>query len=154
MTRLEFVEKYAYGLDGNESMPFSKFVALLGDLADRGCGGHQDLEADTVGIAYIGAGSGFVTITVANGATDIVHLPAAADIEIGHTVRGVVPATGCELRVHDDDDTVVYINNNNTTVNEIALAAGMSFLAVLTSKTTWIVTCFAAAGTVTAPTPD
>jgi hypothetical protein len=154
MTKTEFVDTFLYGLDGQDKVQFDKIVALLEHLADRGCGGHQALEADTVGVAYIEAGTGFVTVTVKTAATDIIHLPAVADVEIGHQVRGVVPATGCELRVHDDDDTTVYINNNNTTVNEIALAVGMSFHAVLTSKTTWIVTCFAAAGTVTAPTPD
>jgi len=154
MTKDEFVDKYTYGLDGNESMPFNKFVALLNDLADRGCGAHQDLAADTVGIAYIGAGTAFVTITVTNGANDIVHLPAVADVEIGHTVRGVCPATGCEIRVHDDDDATVYLNNDKTTVHEAALAAGASFIAVLTTKLRWVLTNYAAAGTVSAPAPD
>lgn len=154
MTREEFVLKYTYGLDGNEPVPFDKFVALLEDLVTRGCGGTQDLEADTVGLSLIGAGAGWVNVTVANAATDIIHLPAVADVSIGHVVRGVCPATGCEIRVHPDDDDTVALNNNHVTVNEAALAAGSMFEARLTLAAGWILFNYSNAGAFTAPTPD
>jgi hypothetical protein len=154
MTKLEFINKYLYGLDGQEVVPYDKFLKLLEDLSERGCGAKVTLVADTVGKAEIEPGDGFVVITPKTNANDIVHLPAVADIEIGHQVRGVCTATGCEIRVAVDDDAVVYLNNNNTTVNEAALAAGASFLAILVAADRWILLNFAAAGTVTSPTPD
>jgi hypothetical protein len=154
MTKEEFVNKYLYGLDGDEAVHFDKILAILEDLITRGCGGTQDLEADTVGIACIGAGTGWVNITVANGATDIVHLPAVADVKIGHVVRGVCPATGCEIRVAEDDDDTVAINTNHVTVNEAALAVGSMFEARLLSATNWILLNYSSAGAFTAPTPD
>ena len=154
MTKEEFVDKYLYGLDGQEKVPFDRIAQLLNDLAEKGCGSTQALAANTVGLALIGAGAGFVVVTVTNNANDIIHLPAVADIEVGHVVRGCCAATGCEIRVHPDDDDVVALNNNHVTVNEAALAAGASFLAMYVAANAWILLNFAAAGTVTAPTPD
>jgi hypothetical protein len=154
MTKDEFLLKYTYGLDGNEPVPFNKFVALLEDLITRGCGGTQNLAADTVGLAVIGSGTGFVVISVTNGATDIVHLPAVADVKVGHKVRGVCPETGCEIRVAVADDTNVSLNDDTTTEHEAALAAGASFEATLVKENQWVLLNFADDGTVTAPTPD
>jgi hypothetical protein len=154
MTKLEFVNKYLYGYDGQEKVQFDKLVAILEDLATRGCGGDQALAANTVGLAVIGAGTGWVNITVTNDANDIVHLPAVAGLTIGHTVRGVCPTTGCEIRVAVADDATVYLNNDKTTVHEAALAAGASFEAILVAADRWILHNFAAAGTYSAPTPD
>jgi hypothetical protein len=154
MTRDQFIKTYTYGLDGNEHVPFDKFVALLDDLITRGCGGTQDLAANTVGLAAIGAGTGWVNIAVTNGANDIVHLPAVADVKIGHVVRGVCPATGCEIRVAAADDDVVALNTNHTTTHEAALAAGSSFEARLLSATNWTLIEYSSAGAFTAPTPD
>lgn len=154
MTKDQFVKTYTHDLDGNEKVPFYKLVALLEDLLTRGMGGDEAVEANTVGLATIGAGTGWVNITVANGATDIVHLPAVAGLKIGHTIKGVCPATGCEIRVAVVDDAAVYLNNNNTTTLEAAIAAGMSFRAVLVAADRWILTCYSIAGALTAPTPD
>lgn len=154
MTKEEFVLKYTYGLDGNEPVPFDKFVALLEDLITRGCGGTQALAANTAGLALIGAGTGWVNITVTNGANDIIHLPAIADIQLGHVVRGVCPATGCEIRVHPDDDDDVALNTNHTTTHEAALAAGSMFEARYTLAAGWILTEYSNAGAFSAPTPD
>jgi len=154
MTKNEHVLKYTYGLDGNETVPFDRVVALLEDLVDRGNGGDQALAAHTVGLAKIGAGTGWVNVTVTTAATDIIHLPAVAGLKIGHTVKGICPATGCEMRVAVADDAAVYLNNNKTTTHEAAIAAGMSFRAVLVAADRWVLTCYDAAGAVTAPTPD
>jgi len=154
MTKDQFVQTYTHGLDGNEEVPFYKLVALLEDLLTRGMGGDQDLAANTVGLAVIGTGTGWVNITVTNDANDIVHLPAVAGLKIGHTIKGVCPATGCEMRVAVAEDAATYLNNNKTTVNEAAIAAGMSFRVVLVAADRWILTCYSSAGAVTAPTPD
>lgn len=154
MTKDQFVKTYTYGLDGNEQVPFDKLVALLEDLLTRGMGGDQALAANTVGLAVIGAGTGWVNVTITNDANDIIHLPAVAGLKIGHTIKGVVPATGCEIRVAVADDTAVYLNNNNTTTHEAAIAAGMSFRAVLVAADRWILTAYSIAGALTAPAPD
>ena len=154
MTRDQFVLTYTHGLDGNEEVPFHKFVALLEDLVTRGCGGNQVLQADTVGLAIIGTGAGYVIATPKTDANDIIHLPKIADVKLGHTVRGVCTVTGCEVRVHPTDDDVVSLNNNHVTANEAALAAGATFMAMKISETQWIIHNYAVAGTITAPTPD
>ena len=154
MSKLDFVDKYLHGLDGQETVPFYKVQAILEDLITRGCGFDQDLEADTVGIAKIDPGAGWVNVTVANDANDIIHLPAAAGLTIGHKVRGVCPATGCEIRVAVADDAAVYLNNDKTTTHEAALAAGASFEATLVAADRWILLNFSSAGAVTSPAPD
>ena len=154
MTKNEFVLTYTYGLDGNEPVPFDKFVALLEHLATRGMGATRVMQANTVGLATIGTGDGYVIITPKNDANDIVHLPAVASIEKGHTVAGVCTATGCEVRVAVADDDVVSLNNNHVTVNEAAIAASMSFVAKYVDTNLWIINCYSIAGAVTAPTPD
>jgi len=155
MTKNEALLKYTYGLDGNEPVPFNKFVALIEDLLNRGCGPDQTLIANSVGLAKIGAGAGWVNITsCANGANDIVHLPAVSECEIGHVVKGVCVATGCEIRVAVVDDDTVAINTNHVTVNEAALAAGSQFEARLSSKLNWTLFNYSSAGAFTAPTPD
>lgn len=153
MTKNEFILKYTHDLAGQDEVPFSRVVAVLEDIADRGCGAEQALTASTVGLAAIGAGTGFVAITSAN-ADHIVHLPAVADLQIGHTVRGRVGANGCEMRVAVADDDDVALNNDHVTLHEAALSAGDSFIAVLVTATAWILTAFASAGTVSAPAPD
>jgi hypothetical protein len=153
MTKEEYNEIYTYGLDGQEPMPFAKFALLLADLAERGCGAKVALAANTVGLALIGAGDGYVVITDTNGATDIVHLPAVADIEVGHVVRGTIAATGCKIRVAVADDTTVYMNGDNTTHRAITLVAGAQFEAILIDATHWIVKHYSNAGAFTAPTP-
>jgi hypothetical protein len=154
MTKEEFKQKYLHGLDGNEAVPFWKIESLLDDLVSQGFGGVQALEADTVGIACIGAGASWVNVTVKTAATDIIHLPGVADVEIGHVVRGVCPATGCEIRVAEADDDTVALNGNHVTVNEAALAAGAMFEARLLTKTAWILFNYSSAGAFSAPTPD
>jgi len=154
MTKEDYNLKYTYGLDGQESLPLVKAIALLNDLAERGCGVKEDLDSDTVGLAIIGAGTGFVRITIGHDADDIVHLPAVADIEVGHVVRGSVGATGCEIRVHPDDDAVVYLNNDKTTHREAALPTNCSFQATLVRPLYWVLLFFAIDGTPSAPTPD
>lgn len=154
MTKDTFVNTYTYGLDGNEQVPFDKLVTLLEDLLTRGMGGDQALAAHTVGLAIIGTGTGWVNVTVTTDANDIIHLPAVAGLKIGHTIKGVVPATGCEMRVAVAEDAATYLNNNKITVNEAAIAAGMSFRVVLVAADRWILTCYSSAGALTAPIPD
>ena len=154
MTKDEAVLKYTYGLDGNEPIPFNKFVALIENLITRGCGPARTMQADTVGLATIGAGDGFLTITPKNDANDIVHLPAIASVELGHTIEGVVTATGCEIRVAVAEDAATYLNNNKTTVNEAAIAAGALFRVKKIAADRWILSHYSTAGAFTAPTPD
>lgn len=155
MTRDQFVLTYTHGLDGNEEVPFHKFVALLEDLVTRGCGGTEALAPDVAAEAItIGTGTGFAVLTPANDADDIVHLPKISEVKLGHKVYGVCTATGCEIRVHPDDDDDVSLNNNHVTVNEAALAAGASFFAMKISETQWILHNYSTAGALTAPTPD
>ena len=155
MTREEFVLTYTYGLDGNEQVPFDKFVALLEHLAARECGATEELAPDLVAEAItIGTGTGFAVLTPANDANDIVHLPKISEVQLGHRIFGVCTATGCEIRVHPDDDDDVSLNNNHVTVNEAALAAGASFMAMKVSETAWILHNYSTAGALTAPTPD
>jgi len=153
MTKEDFINKYTYGLEGNEPVPFGRVVAVIEDIVDRGCGSTQDLTASTVGLAAIGAGTGFVTITASN-ADHIVHLPAVADLQLGHVLRGEVGDNGCEIRVAVADDDTVALNNNHVSHIEAALPAVGSFIAVLVTATAWILTVYADDGTVTAPTPD
>ena len=111
MTRDQFVLTYTHGLDGNEEVPFHKFVALLEDLVTRGCGGNEELAPDVVAEAItIGTGTGFAILTPANDANDIVHLPKISEVKLGHKVYGVCTATGCEIRVHPDDDDDVSVH--------------------------------------------
>ena len=155
MTREEFVLTYTYGLDGNEPVPFDKFVALLEHLASRGCGATEELAPDLVAEAVtIGTGTGFAVHTPANDANDIVHLPKIADVPLGHKIFGVCTATGCEIRVNIADDATAYLNNDKTTVHEAALAAGASFMAMKVAEDRWILHNYSTAGALTAPTPD
>jgi hypothetical protein len=153
-TKANAVLKYTYGLDGQEPVPFDKLVALIEDLITRGCGVYRAMQADTVGLATIGAGDGFVAITPKNDINDIVHLPAIADVELGHVVQGVCVSTGCEIRVAVADDATVYLNNDKTTVHEAALAAGSLFKATKVAADRWILANYSTAGAFTAPTPD
>jgi len=155
MTKNEFVLTYTYGLDGNETVPFDKFVALLEHLASRGCGATEELAPDAASEAVtIGTGTGFAVLTPANDANDIIHLPKIADVLLGHKIFGVCTATGCEIRVHPDDDDDVALNNNHVTANEAALAAGASFMVMKVSETAWILHNYSNAGALTSPTPD
>lgn len=95
----------------------------------------------------------FVTVTSAN-ADHIISLPKAAGIPIGTKIRGMVAATGFELRVHPDDATTVKINNITTNV-EAAIPADTSFVVELISATEWILTALTNLGAVvTAIVPD
>jgi hypothetical protein len=154
MTREEFVLKYTDGMSGHKPTPFYRLMLLLEDLAERGCGPLQELDADVAGVALIGAATGFARITITNGATDIVHLPAVADVELGHVVRGSIGATGCEIRVHPDDDDDVAINTVHTSECEAALPTNCSFLARLVSATNWVLLFYAIDGAESAPVPD
>jgi len=95
----------------------------------------------------------FVTVT-STGANDIISLPKAVGIPIGTKIRGMVAATGFELRVHPDDATTVKINNITTNV-EAAIPADTSFVVELISATEWILTALTNLGAVvTAIVPD
>jgi len=96
----------------------------------------------------------FVTITVATDANDIISLPKGADTPIGTKIRGMIAATGCELRVHPDDATAVKLNNITTNV-EAAIPSDTSIMVELISATEWILTATTNLGAVvTAIVPD
>lgn len=153
MTKEEYVEKYTYGLDGQEPVPFDKVVEVLEDLAERGCGGTVALTASaTNGSAAIDAGDGWVNITSSVN-TKFVNLPAVADVEVGHVVRGAVGSNGVKIRVAKADDAAIYINADTTTLHGCTLAAGAMFKAELIDATHWVLFQITNAGTQTAPTP-
>ena len=95
----------------------------------------------------------FVTITSA-GANNIISLPKGATTPIGTIIRGMINATGCELRVHPDDAASVKINDITTSV-EAAIPADTSIVVELISATEWILTATTKLGAVvTAIVPD
>lgn len=153
MTKEQYVEKYTYGLKGQDLLPFYQFVALLEDLVERACGATVALAADLVGKAIIGVGDGYVEASVTNDVNDILHLPAVADVEVGHSLRGQITTTGCKIRVNPDDNAVIYLNNVNTTHLAAALDAGSKFEATLIDATHWVLIEVTANGTVSNPTP-
>lgn len=88
----------------------------------------------------------FVTITSSD-ANHIASLPKGADTPIGTIIRGMVNATGFELRVHPDDVTAVKINDVTTNV-EAAIPADTSFKIEFISATEWILTATTKLGAV------
>lgn len=95
----------------------------------------------------------FVIVTITTDANDIISLPKGASTPIGTVVRGMIAATGFEMRVHPDDATTVKINNITTNV-EAAIGADTSFYCELISATEWILTVFDNLGAQTNPVPD
>ncbi len=95
----------------------------------------------------------FVTVTSA-GANNIISLPKAAGIPIGTKIRGMVNATGFELRAHSDDVASVAINNISGANTEAAIPADTSFKVELISATEWILTALTNLGAVLVIVPD
>lgn len=91
----------------------------------------------------------FVIVTVTTDADDIISLPKAATIPVGTVIKGMIAATGFELRVHPDDATTVKINNVTTNV-EAAIPADTSIRVELISATEWILTAVDNVGAVVA----
>ena len=129
MTKDQFLAKYTYGLDGDESVKFTKFVAILEDLLTRGCGGEETLNGANPELAVIGTGTGFV-ILIGNETSDsVAHLPAVADLKVGHTIRGF-SLGDVKLGVHPLDMGQVALNEDTTSDHYATILAG-TFTATL-----------------------
>jgi len=94
--------------------------------------------ADGLTTGQLTGASQFIIITSA-GANNIISLPKGANTPVGTVIRGMIAATGCELRVHPDDAASVKINNITTSV-EAAIPADTSIRVELISATEWILT--------------
>jgi len=95
----------------------------------------------------------FVTVTSAS-ADNIISLPKAADIPIGTKIRGMVNATGFELRAYPSDVASVAINNISGANTEAAIPADTSFTVELISATEWILTALTNLGAELVIVPD
>lgn len=95
----------------------------------------------------------FVVVTSGN-ANHIISLPKAADIPIGTKIKGMVNATGFELRAHPSDVSSVAINNISGANTEAAIVADTSFQVELISATEWILTALTNLGAELVIVPD
>jgi len=95
----------------------------------------------------------FVTVTITTDANDVISLPKAATTPVGTVIKGMIAATGFELRVHSDDAATVKINNVTTSV-EAVIGADTSFCCELISATEWILTVFDNVGAPSNPVPN
>lgn len=100
--------------------------------------------ADGLTTGLIAATTKICIITSAS-ADNIATLPgiAANSLGIGHTIRGRVTATGCEIRTPATlGETINGVDADGT--QEMALAANVGFTAVVEAATGWFVTVGAA----------
>ena len=81
-----------------------------------------------------------IAIITSDSADKIATLPgiAANSLGIGHTIRGRIKATGCEIRtLATSGETINGVDGDGT--NEIALAANKAFTAIVEATTGWLV---------------
>jgi hypothetical protein len=85
-----------------------------------------------------------VAIITSASAVNIATLPGigANSLPIGHTVRGRIAATGCEIRTPATSNET--INGVDADASEMALAANEAFVATVEAATGWMVVVGAA----------
>lgn len=99
--------------------------------------------ADGLTTGLIDAATTIAIITSAS-ANNIATLPGIAEnsLPIGHTVKGRIAATGCEIRTPATSNET--INGVDADASEAALAANNAFIATVESATGWMLQAGAA----------